>query len=93
MNACKFVVVFVYYQLFSWSAFSIKRYYTSVFRLSCVSPLFLFSGRFGNDSGVVPFVYNGSWRKKLAFHGVVGTGIAYNLFDEMPFRDMGSWNA
>ena len=46
VNACKSVVVFVYYQLFSWFAFSIKRYYTSVFRLSCVSPLFLFSGSY-----------------------------------------------
>ena len=88
VNACKSVVVFVYYQLFSWFASPIKRYYTSVFRLSCVSPLFLFFGRFGNGSGVVPFVYNGSCRKELAFHGVVGT--AYNLFDEMSFRDMGS---
>ena len=55
------------------------------------SLVLMFSGRFGNGSGVVPFVYNGSCRKELAFHGVVGT--AYNLFDEIPFRDMGSWNA
>ena len=49
----------------------------------------MFYGRFGSD--VVPFVYDGSCLKELAFHGVVG--IAYNLFDDMSFRDMGSWNA
>ena len=46
VNACKSVVVFVYYQLFFWFASPIKRYYTSVFGLSCVSPLFLFSGSY-----------------------------------------------
>ncbi|RVW93409.1 hypothetical protein CK203_035071 [Vitis vinifera] len=66
--------------------------YGSVVSLLCFCSLVLmFSRRFGNGSGVVPFVYNGSCRKELAFHGVVGT--AYNLFDEIPFRDMGSWNA
>ena len=53
------------------------------------SLVLMFYGRFG--SSVIPFVYDGLFLKELTFHGVVA--IACNLFDDMPFGDMGSWNA